>query len=152
VNFNFRVDKDMSGIVNALQTRMASPESERSGVGLYLDIPLTTTVRNDSVAPLSLKNVMGTISYNGDTILQSKADSPVLENIKVEAKSSQPITDSFQVLINKSSIKFFTELVKGNKPLIDYKIKATMFGVPYAFNKSAIINEEKSLKEEPTQK
>lgn len=154
VSFDFTLGGNFANILSALSKANPNPNTFQvyspdqniptpkfqQGIGFYLDVPLTTIISNKSAAAATFKNIIGSLSYNNEPILQTKADSPVLQDLKVPSKSSLPITDNVQVLINPSTIKFFTELVKGNKPSVKYNFKATLFGVPYSFTNSTIIN------------
>lgn len=137
VSFDFNIGGDLGSILSGLQTRMAQGAT---GKGIYLDVPLTTVVKNNGSSAIVLKNIIGSLSYNGEQILQTKANSPALANVKVDAKSSTPVTDNIQVLINPATIKFFTELIKGNKPSVQYNFATTLFGVPYSFTNNSTIN------------
>lgn len=147
IEFSFNVTDNLTGILGNLTTRYANPDYQISpqakGYGFYVDVPLTTIIKNKNASSLDFKNLFGAISYNGESIMQTKSDSPVLKNVKVEGKTEKPVTDTVQVLVNPSSIKFFTELVKGNKPKIDYNVKTTLFGVPYDFKNSTLVNTSK---------
>lgn len=139
VSLGFTVGGSILDILKDIQGRYVQPESQR-GVGVYLDVPMTTIVSNKGTGATVLKNLGGSISYNGETILQTKADSAALANVKIPGKSSVPVTDDVQVLINAETIKFFTELLKGNKPVAKYNFKTTLFGVPYALTNQTTIN------------
>lgn len=141
ISFDFTMQADANSILSNLQNRYAQRTNER-GIGLYLDVPLTTIISNKSTSAIILKNIIGSLSYNNEAILQTKADSAALQNVPVGAKSSVPVTDNVQVLINPSSIKFFSELVKGNKPNIKYNFKTTVFGKPYSFSNSTMVNKK----------
>ncbi len=132
IAFDFNVGGNISNLLSSLQTRYAEPSTAK-GFGLYLEVPLTTTITNNSAAQVVLENIMGSISYSGEPIFQTKVNSQVLNNVPVAAKSSKPVTDSVQVLINPSSIKFFSELVKGNKPSVKYNFNTTILGKPQTF-------------------
>ena len=138
ISFDFDLGGNLENLLGAVQGRYADPASR--GAGIYLDVPLTTTVKNKGAGTAILKNILGSISYDGEAIMQTKPDSTVLQNVAVAGKSSTPITDSVQFLINPSSIKFLTELVKGRKPLIKYNFATTISGKPYQFTNTSTIN------------
>lgn len=139
VSFDFTIGGDLGSILGGLSNKLQQGGNEK-GIGVYLDVPLTTIVKNNGATSIALKNIIGSFSYNGENVLQTKANSPALANVKVGAKSSTTITDSVQVLLNPSTLKFFTELVKGNKPTVNYNLQTTLFGVPYSFTNSTNIN------------
>lgn len=139
VSLDFTMGGDALSLLNDVQGRYSNPEGQR-GIGVYLDVPLTTIINNKSAAATTLKNLAGSLLYNNEPILQTKADSPALANMKIPGKSSMPVTDDVQILINAQTIKFLTELIKGNKPIIKYNFKATLFGVPYALTNQTTIN------------
>lgn len=139
VSLDFTVGGSIVSILQDIQGRYIQPESQR-GIGVYLDVPMTTIVNNKGTSATVLKNLGGSISYNGEPILQTKTASTALANVKVPGKSSVPVTDDVQVLINAETIKFFTELLKGNKPVAKYDFTTTLFGVPYALTNQTTIN------------
>lgn len=139
VSFDFSLLGNHAGILNLLQNRYAEPGSK---VGIYLDIPLSTTVNNNKAAPIVMQNINGSISYNNEPILQTKSDSAALQTVTVPAKANKTITDTVQVLVNASTIQFFSELVKGNKPKIKYDFNTIIFGKPEKFSNSTTINQQ----------
>lgn len=139
VSLDFTVGGNLLSLLNDIQGRYAQPQAQR-GIGIYLDVPLTTIINNKSAGATTLKNVAGSLSYNNEPILQTNPASTALANVKVAGNSSTPVTDNVQVLINGQTIKFFTELIKGNKPVVKYNFKTTLFGVPYSLTNSTAIN------------
>lgn len=135
ISLDFSINSDLSPILDSINTKMAN-----KGVGLYLNVPLTTMVKNNSKAAVALQNLSGAISYDGNTIMQTNAGSAALQNINVAGKSKTPVTDTVQVLLNPSTIKFFSQLVKGNKPLIKYNFNALVGGKAYTLNNQTTIN------------
>lgn len=138
VSFDFAVGGNAANLLSNLQNRYAQGGAERAGI--YLDVPLTTTVNNQKAGAIVMQNLMGAISYDNETILQTKSDSAALQTVTVPAKGKKSITDSVQVLINGSTIKFFSELVKGNKPKIKYNFNTVIFGKPEQFTNQTTIN------------
>lgn len=138
ISFDFTMGGDMGSILSSLTSRQVQGAASK-GLGVYLDVPLTTIINNKSTAAIVLKNLIGSISYNGESILQTNASSTALQSVQVPGKSSTPVTDNVQVLVNPSSIKFFSELIKGNQPVVKYDVKTTLFGVPYSFSNSTPI-------------
>lgn len=135
IDFDFNVGGNAADILSQLHSRYA-----QKGIGLYFDVPVTTIVKNNSPAKVVLENIMGSVSYNGEPVLQTKANSAALQNMEVSGKSQKSVTDYLQVLVNLSTIKFFTELVKGNKPKVIYNFTSTIFGKPQSFTNSTTIN------------
>lgn len=141
ISLDFNLGGDLTNILSAVQSGLANPpQPNAKGLGIYLDVPLTTIVNNKSAAGIALQNMAGAISYNGDTVLQTNAGSAALQNVQVAAKTSKPVTDNVQVLINPSSVKFIGELIKGNKPSIKYNFGATVAGKPYSLTNTTTIN------------
>lgn len=141
IKFDFFTDKtnDLSSLLNMLEGRYASRSTEK-GLGIYLDVPLTAVIKNKSARDLVLNNLGGSLSFEGQNILQTKSDSTVLQNVNVAGKSSKPITDTFQVLVNGSTIKYIKEIVKGNKPKLNYNLTAMIAGTQYNFRDSTVMN------------
>ena len=140
ISFDFNMDGNVSDILGLLQNRYAQRGTDKAG--LYFDIPLTTIVKNASAGKVVMENIMGSVSYNGEPVLQTKANSPALQNVEVAGKSAKSITDSVQVLVNLSTIKFFQELVKGNKPKVLYNFSSVIFGKPKNFTNQTTINKQ----------
>lgn len=139
ISFDFNMAGNFSSILSNLTGRYAKSGTEK-GIGVYFDVPLTTIIKNDNAAAIVLKNIIGFISYNGEAIMQTRAESTILQDVQVPGKTSKSVTDAVQVLINPSSIKFFTELVKGKKPQVLYNFNTTIFGKPQSFTNRTQIN------------
>lgn len=139
LSFDFELGGNIADLLSQAQGRYAAAGNQK-GIGVYVDVPLTTTINNEKAAKTVLENLMGSLSYNGEQIIQTNAGSANLARIEIPGKDSKTITESVQVLINPSSIKLLTELVKGNKPSIKYNFGATVFGKPYSFTNKSIIN------------
>lgn len=139
ISFDFDLGGNLQNLLGILQNRYADPNAR--GAGLYVDVPLTTIIKNKGAATV-LQNILGSISYNDQAILQTKADSTALQNVNVPAKTNHPVTDYVQLLINPSSIKFVKELVQGKKPVIKYNFATTIFGKPYQFSNTSTINKQ----------
>lgn len=138
IDFDFNLGGNVQNLLGAVQGRYADPASR--GAGFYLDVPLTTIIKNKGAASTTLENILGSISYNGEPIIQTNAGSQILQNVTVPGRSNTPVTDSVQLLINPSTIKFLSELVKGNKPAVKYNFATTILGKPYRFNNTSTIN------------
>lgn len=138
ISFDFDLGGNVQNLLGMMQGRYADPNAR--GAGLYIDVPLTTIVKNNKAAATTLQNILGSLSYNNEAIIQTKADSTVLQNVTVPGKSSTPVTDYVQLLINPSSIKLLSELAKGKKPLVKYNFAITIFGKPYQFSNTSTIN------------
>lgn len=139
ISFDFQLDENASNILGFLQSRTMPGAASRTG--LYFDIPLTTVIKNKGAAKVVLENIAGSVSYNGEPILQTKANSPALANVEIAKKSSESITDNVQVLVNENTIKFFQELLKGNKPKVLYNFSTIIMGKPKTFTNSTTINQ-----------
>lgn len=136
ISFDFSIQENLDTILNSI---IGARSSDR-GAGIYIDIPLTTTVKNKNAAAIVLENIAGSISYNGQSIMQTNPNSPVLREVSVAGKSSASITDNVQVLVNENTIKFFTDLVQGKKPAIKYNFSTNLFGQPKNFTNSSTIS------------
>lgn len=139
ISFDFNMGGDLSNILSSVQGRYAQRSTDK-GIGVYVDVPLTTIITNKGAGKTILESIMGSISYNGEAILQTKANSPTLQRVEVEGKSIKQITDTVQVLVNPASIKFLTQLVQGKKPLVKYNFSTVIFGKPQAFTNQTEIN------------
>lgn len=135
ISFDFTLAADPNTILSNINSRYAQRSNDKS-MGLYIDVPFTSMITNNSAVAKTLQNIMGSISYNGNNIMQTNANSPALANVPVGARSSAPISDSVQLLINSASINFISQLIKGNKPLVKYNFNATISGMPYQFSNS----------------
>ena len=136
--FDFDLGGNLQNLLGQVIGRYSDPNNR--GAGIYLDVPLTTIIKNKGRAATILSNILGSISYNGESIMQTKADSSVLQNVAVAGRSSVPVTDTVQLLVNPSSIKFLTELVQGKKPVVKYNFATTISGKPYQFTNTSTIN------------
>lgn len=139
LSFDFELGGNLADLLSQAQGRYAAAGTQK-GIGVYVDVPLTTTINNEKAAKTVLENLMGSLSYNGEQVIQTNSGSANLARVEVPGNSSKTITESVQVLINPSSIKLLTELVKGNKPSVKYNFGATVFGKPYNFTNKSIIN------------
>lgn len=137
ISFDFDLGGNLENILGLAEGRMADPNAKG---GIYIDVPMTTIIKNNKAAATTLSNIIGSISYNGESIIQTNADSTVLQNVTVPGKTSQPITDSVQLRINTSSIKFLKELIQKKKPVIKYNFATTISGKPYSFTNTSTIN------------
>jgi len=147
ISFDFNIAGDAGNILGLLTSRYAVAQRSNvssSGVenkaGLYFDIPITTIVKNAGAAKVVLQNIAGSVSYDGEPILQTKANSPALATVEVAKKDSKPITDNVQLLVNESTIKFFKELVQGKKPSVIYNFSTVIAGKPKNFTNSTQVN------------
>lgn len=137
LSFDFNLGGNITDLLGAVEGRYSDPTAK--GVGLYVEVPLTTIITNKGAAATVLNNLMGSISYNGEAIMQTRADSNVLQSVTVPGKTSAPVTDSVQLLINPSSINFLTQLVQGKKPAIKYNFGSTILGKAYSFSNTSKI-------------
>lgn len=140
ISFNFMSQSNLGNLLSSIEGRYAQRGTDK-GIGVYLDVPLTTVVNNKGAKEMILNNIAGSLSYQGESILQTKANSQPLQAVKVEAKGTTPVSDTFQVLINGASIKYFRELLGGKKPKLNYNLTAMVANKIYSFRDSTIINE-----------
>ncbi len=135
VTFDFNVGGNVSDILSLLQN---SRMNEKAGI--YFDIPFSTIVKNNGNAKVLMQNLAGSVSYGGQQILQTKPNSAALASVEVPKKSQQTVSDNVQVLINEATIKFFTELLKGNKPKVNYNFSSLIGGKLRSFSNTTTIN------------
>lgn len=140
IAFGFSSPNDLGNLLPTIEGRYASRSTDK-GIGIYLDVPLTTLVKNKGARELTLNNIAGSLVYEGESIFQTKADSKALETVKVAGKAQRPVTDTFQILINGKTIKYIKEFIAGNKPKLNYNLTAMVLGDVYSFKDSVILNE-----------
>lgn len=140
ISFGFNSDNDLAGLLPAIEGRYANAETQR-GIGVYLDVPLTAIIKNKSATEITLNNIGGVLSFEGENILQTKGNSVAFQNVVVEGRAQKPVTDTFQVLVNGKTIKYIKEIIKGNKPALNYNITAMVAGDIYSFRDATILNE-----------
>lgn len=128
ISFDFSLGGNLESILSNITGRFQ--DANARGIGFYIDVPLTTIIKNNNAASIVLKNIAGTISYNGESIIQTQPNSASLQEVVVEGRSSFPITDNVKFLVNASTIKFITDLIKGEKPAIKYNFSTLLFGKP----------------------
>lgn len=143
IEFDFNLGGNAGDILGLLESRLAAAERSGERGGIYFDIPITTLVKNNGAAKVVLQNIVGSVSYDGEPIMQTRPASSALANVDVAAKSSKSITDNVQLLVNGSTIKFFQELVAGKKPRVLYNFSTMIFGKPKNFSNSTEINKNK---------
>lgn len=152
ISFDFSLDGDLGSILSGMNARQQqqpqqqqrsniaiADNSNAKGIGLYADVPLTSIITNNGTIAKTLTNIVGSIMYNGDNIMQTNANSPALASVLVPAKGAAPVSDSVQILINPSSIKFISELIKGNKPVVKYNFNTNIAGQAYSFSNSSTV-------------
>ena len=139
LKFGFMSNNDLSGVLPMIQGRYAGGETEK-GIGVYLDVPLTALVKNKGAEEIVLNNLAGTLSFEGENILQTKGDSTKLKTVNVAGKSNTPVTDTFQVLVNGKTIKYIKEVIAGGKPKLGYNLSAMVAGDVYNFRDSTVLN------------
>lgn len=135
ITFDFNMGGNVSDILSLLQ---GSRMNEKAGI--YFDIPVSTIVKNNGNAKVLMQNIAGSVSYGGQQILQTKPNSAALASVDVPKKSQQTVSDNVQLLINESTIKFFTELFKGNKPKVNYNFSSIIGGKQRTFSNSTTVN------------
>lgn len=138
-------DFNLGGIGNLLgdvERRHANPTSANErGAGIYLTLPVDTIVKNNNRGSFNLKDAKVNLSYLGETILRTPPDGAGI-TAKVAGKEAEPVPQTMEVLINNNTIKFIKAFIRGEKPKIDYLIKTKLFGVPYSFSDSKLIEEK----------
>lgn len=139
ITFGFNSNDDVKNLLPFLEGRYTNASNER-GLGVYLDVPLTAIIKNKSAKDIVLNNIAGSLSYEGQSILQTKANSANLQSVNVNAKTAKPVTDTFQVLVNGSTIKFVKDYLAGKKPKLNYNLTALVAGNLYNFKDSAVLN------------
>lgn len=140
IEFDFNLGGNAGDILGLLESRLAVAERNGERGGIYFDIPLTTLVKNNGAAKVVMENIGGSVSYDGEPIMQTRPGSSALSNVEVTARGSKAITDNVQLLVNAATIKLFQELVKGNKPKVLYNFSTMIFGQPKNFSNSTTIN------------
>jgi hypothetical protein len=141
ISFDFNVPGNAGGILSLLQSRYQALGADQRG-GIYFDVPLTTIIKNDGAAKVILQNIAGSISYDGETIMQTRANSPALANIEIARGEQQSVTDNVQLLVNEGTIKFFKELIDGKKPKVLYNFSTVIFGKPKSFSNQTNVNNQ----------
>lgn len=136
LEFDFDLGGDLSTLLG-LVTRTAQRSGDK--IGGYIDIPLTTTIKNPNKAVAALQNISGNISYDGENIIQTKPGSASLQNVRIAGKGSQMVSDIVQLMINSGTIKLIDELIKGKNPQVNYNFSATIMGRPVNFSSIAPI-------------
>lgn len=139
ISFDFNMGGNLENLLGLAEGRMAAPNANERG-GIYFDVPMTTFIKNNKAAATTLSNIAGSISYNGEPIIQTNAGSQALSNVTVAGKSSQPVSDHVQLLINPSTVKFLKELIQKKKPVVKYNFATTISGKPYSFTNTSTIN------------
>lgn len=138
ISFDFNIGGNISNLLGLLQGRMANPGNEK--LGLTVDVPLTTNIKNGRKKPAILDSIAGSISYDGIPVIQTNPASTALRNINIPGNSSTPVTDNVQLLINESTIKLLTELVKAKSVDVQTNFSTIVAGKPYSINKTSTIN------------
>lgn len=139
ISFGLSTKSDLENLLPDLNARISNPNQK--GFGFYLDVPMTLFVKNKSAREMTLNNIAGTVSYEGQTIFQTKSDSTVLQNVTAKGKTPTPVSDTFQVLINGKTVKFIKDYLEGKKPRINYNLNALIKGEQYHFEDSVVMNE-----------
>lgn len=138
ISFDFDMGGNLTNLLGLIQGRMANPGNEK--LGLTIDVPLTTNIKNGRKRPTVLDSLAGSISYNGLPVIQTNPASTALRNITIPGNSITPVTDNVQLLINESTVKLLSELVKGNKVDVQINFSTIVAGKPYAVNKTSTLN------------
>lgn len=139
LSFDFNLGDNISSILNLVNGRVNQVDLTNS-LGGYVNVPLSTTIKNNKSASVVLNNVLGALTYEGQPIITTDPNSSVLNKVTIPGNQSTVIKDNAMVLINPTSLKFLTELVKGNKPQIKYNFSTTILGKTYTFNNTSTVN------------
>ncbi len=141
LSFDFDLGGNISSILDLVSGRYSNPGTgaERD-FGAYINMPLSTIIKNNKPSTVTLNNILGGITYDGQPIIQTNPNSAVLDNVTLPGNQRTTVTDNAQILVNPSSIKFLKELVAGNKPVIKYNFGTTILGKPYQFSNTATVN------------
>lgn len=141
IDFDFNLGK-IGNILGEVERRQANPPSANErGAGIYLTIPVDTIVKNNNRGSFNMKDAKVNLSYLGETILRTPPDGMGI-TAKVGGKGTEPVPQTMEVLINNNTIKFIKEFIQGRKPKIDYLIRTKLFGVPYKFEDSKLVEEK----------
>lgn len=139
ISFGLGTKSDLESLLPDLNTRISNPNQK--GFGFYLDVPMTLFVKNKSAREMTLNNIAGTVSYEGQNIFQTKSDSTVLQNVTAKGKTPTPVSDTFQVLVNSKTVKFIKDYLQKKMPRVNYDLTALIRGEIYHFKDSVVINE-----------
>jgi len=143
--FDFSFDNKLSNLLGQIEGRYAQRTSEENerGVGVYLNVPLTTLIKNDNALKLNMKDTIFNLSYEGEPIMRTAPDSNGVD-VAIAKKGTMPVTENVEILINGKTIQFIKKWLKKEHPKVEYNIKTKLFGVPYSFTGEKIIDEKKS--------
>lgn len=129
LKFEFKPGGDLGKLLSVLENFQTSRSTDR--VGIYLDIPYKAIIDNANNVGINLKDLFANISYNGETVLRTKAESSVLNDISIPANvTGFEINDNIEVLINENSIKLIRELMRKSKPEVSINLRAKSLGIP----------------------
>ena len=147
VDFDFDFT-NIGGIVGQLEQAVQTENNSlqkgspnEKGIGLYLQIPLTTIIKNNKSTNLNLRDALVELSYQGEKIMRTAPDSSGI-TAKVPAGEEKSVTENVDVLINGKTLAFAKAFVKGEKPKLDYKIKTKLWGVTYSFQDSKLAEQK----------
>lgn len=136
LEFDFGLGGDLSTLLG-LVTRTAQRSGDK--IGGYIDVPLTTFIKNPNKAQAALNNLAGNISYAGENIIQTKPGSANLQSVRIAGKGGQAVADIVQLMINSGTIKLIQELIEGKNPQVNYNFSATVMGRPVNFSSTVPI-------------
>lgn len=139
ISFDFNLEDNISSILDLVNGRVSQSVTANS-LGGYINVPLSTSIKNNKAASVTLNNVLGALTYEGLPIITTDPNSTVLKQVIIPGKQSTVIKDNAMVLINPTSLKFLTELVKGNKPKVKYNFSTNILGKLYTFNNTSTVN------------
>lgn len=138
ISFDFDMGGNLSNLLGLINSSMTNPGNEK--LGFTIDVPLTTNIKNGRKKPAVFDSIAGSISYGGIPVIQTNPASTALRNITVPGNSTTPVTDNVQLLVNESTIKLLSELIKGKKVDIQTNFSTIVSGKPYSVNKTSTIN------------
>lgn len=139
LSFDFNLGDNISSILDLVNGRV-NQAALANGLGGYVNVPLATTIKNNKAASVVLNNVLGALTYEGQPIMTTDPNSAVLKQVTIPGNQSTVVKDNAMVLINPTSLKFLSELVKGNKPKVKYNFSTNILGKSYTFNNTSTVN------------
>lgn len=133
LEFTFKPGGNLGNLLTLLEgsTTRTANGFQTQGFGGYLDMPYKTIIDNANNVGINLKDVFAKVSYNGESVLETKPDSAVLENINIPANAKMfEVNDTIRVLLNGNTIQLIRELIKKSKPTVDITVRGKSLGFP----------------------
>lgn len=97
------------------------------------NVTMSATVINKNPFPFVIKDLSAVISYKGTVIAQTVPGSTQLSQVIIPANSQKEVVDSVTVFINQQAIALSIAIAAGQKPSIDYVVKASIYGITFTF-------------------